>query len=202
MCGNAIRCAAKHLWDFYLADGDSVTVDTLGSAKEIRRVNQGYAVDMGEPIWGTDCTSPVDTELEAAGRRLSAATVSMGNPHAVIFVPNVDAVDLETIGPAVETHVLFPHQTNVEFVEVSDDERLKVRVWERGVGPTLACGTGACASAVVAAKRRFVSRSCTVSLPGGDLHVDWKDDNHVWMTGPAVRVYAGRLEMMRSGLLW
>lgn len=209
MCGNAIRCAAKHLWDFYLADGGPVTIGTLMAPKEIWKAHEGYAVDMGVPLWQTDDISRTTpqvnasgVQLEAAGQQLSVHAVSLGNPHAVIFVSDVDAVDLARVGRAVETHSLFPNQTNVEFVQVLDHSRLKVRVWERGVGATLACGTGACASAVAAANSGLVARSCTVSLPGGDLQIEWKEDGRVWMTGPAVRVYAGRLETTRSGFLW
>ncbi len=157
---------------------------------------------MGEPILsGVDVptTLPTDDEgrvievpLTVAGREWTVTCVSMGNPHAVVFVDDVDALDLATVGPPFETAAVFPAKTNTEFVQVLSPTHLRMKVWERGAGPTLACGTGACALTVAAVLAGKAERKCTVTLPGGDLQIEWREaDNHIYMTGPAARVYEG-----------
>ncbi|MCL6522732.1 MAG: diaminopimelate epimerase [Firmicutes bacterium] len=191
MCGNGIRCVAKYLVDEGYADGGELPIETraglirtevLGGDRRIRQVR----VDMGPPRSVGD-----PLELEAAGGRWRCRPVSMGNPHAVVFVDDPGAVDLAVVGPALEHHRAFPGRTNVEFVRVAAPDRLEVRVWERGSGATLACGTGACASAVAAAVEGRAGRRLAVDLPGGRLEVEWAADGRVWMTGPAEEVFRG-----------
>ena len=157
---------------------------------------------MGEPfLKGTDVPTalPGDAEgkvvevpLTVAGQEWKVTCVGMGNPHAIVFVDDLEALDFETVGPLFEKDAAFPAKTNTEFVQVLSESHLKMKVWERGAGPTLACGTGACALTVAAVLAGKAGRSCTVSLPGGDLKIEWDEsDNHVYMTGPAKRVYAG-----------
>jgi len=202
MCGNAIRCIAMHLLDRNLEQGETLTIGTLHSQKEIRVQGNGqFSVNMGTPLW-TPSQIPVQVGLDEAlnipidvnGKTFLVSGVSMGNPHGVILVPDLADVLLETWGPLIETNPLFPAKANIEFVEVINESHIRVLVWERGVGPTLACGTGACASAVVCSKLGKTGREVTVSLPGGDLEIKWAQSDHVWMTGPATRVFSGRLE--------
>lgn len=206
MCGNGVRCFAKYLVDRELLgpDVDSVRVQTLGGVKPITFARDGYGlmseatVDMGEPVLDP-AGIPVDLSGERAiGREIATGVgtftftaVSMGNPHAVIWVEDVDAAPVRTAGPLVETHAIFPAKTNVEFAEKIDDERIRLRVWERGVGETLACGTGACATVVAGVLDGHTDRSVTVELPGGELSITWSEDGHVYMTGPATEVFRG-----------
>ena len=209
MCGNGIRCFAKWLVDRDLIAGDVLTVQTLGGAKsiEIERCEDGTMalarVDMGEPVLdlaavpaNLDGMTAVDHPLETSAGPVSVTVVSMGNPHAVIWVDDVDTAPVETLGPIVENHPAFPHKTNVEFAEAHPDEhRIRLRVWERGVGETLACGTGACAALVASVLGRRTGRTATVELPGGDLTIAWAPDGHVYMTGPAERVFEGVIRL-------
>ena len=200
MCGNAIRCLAKHLIDNELVHGDQLTVGTLETEKTIKILPNGYAVDMGQPRF-----HPSEIPIKAEGDRaleiriplgqhqVKLSAVSMGNPHGVVFVDDISRIPFEEWGPILEAYPIWPAKANIEFVQLIDRTTLLVRVWERGVGPTLACGTGACASAVIAATRGLANRQVTVSLPGGDLEIDWYSDNHVWMTGPAAKVFSGFL---------
>ena len=205
MCGNGIRCLAKYIWDRGLSDKRDLTIETLAGV--VRPVKEGdlIRVDMGEPI--LDAPSiPVNLEGEVMGyplkvldREFPITCVSMGNPHAVIFVEDLQSFPVEKYGPVIENHPLFPKRINVEFVRVMGGLKgtageIQVRVWERGAGETLACGTGACASAVAAHVNGLADRKATVHLAGGDLLIHWSDkDNHVYMTGPAVEVYDGEI---------
>jgi diaminopimelate epimerase len=156
-------------------------------------------VDMSEPVFARGripMTGPADEEaidvpLEVAGRELRFTAVSMGNPHVVTFVDDPDTFPVTELGPLVENHPVFPRRTNVEFIQVLGADELKMRVWERGAGETLACGTGACASLVAAARTGRAGRRAVVHLRGGDLRIEWADDNHVYMTGPAETVFEG-----------
>jgi len=202
MCGNGIRCMAR-----FVADVDAVTdlgtISTLAGPIVPEMLADGSVkVDMGEPILkGADVptTLPADADgrvieapLTVAGQEWKVTCVSMGNPHAVVFVDDVDALDLATVGPPFEVDPVFPAKTNTEFVQVLSPTHLKMKVWERGAGPTLACGTGACALTVAAVLAGKAERACTVSLPGGDLQIEWREeDNKIYMTGPAARVYDG-----------
>lgn len=205
MCGNGIRCFAKFVHDRDLPEGrgkDVLKVETLAGLIQPRILADGrIEVDMGHPrLEGPEIPVKlegrvIDREVTVGGAKRTMTCVSMGNPHAVFFVDDVGAVPLETWGPAIETDPLFPRKTNVEFVQVSKDGTLLTRVWERGSGVTLACGTGACGVAVAAALTKRAGRKSTVRLPGGDLAIEWREsDGRVYMTGPAAEVYRGEVE--------
>ncbi len=206
MCGNGIRCMARFLGDLEGADAKSVyTIHTLAGLITPKLESDGQiTVDMGKPrlspaLIPTTLTGGGDTvvaqSLEVAGEEWSVTCVSMGNPHCITFVPSVAAIDLEKIGPLFETHGVFPAKTNVEFIEVVSRSHLKMRVWERGAGITLACGTGACASLVAAVLNGKSDRVATLELPGGPLKIEWAADDRIFMTGPAERVFAGQVEV-------
>jgi diaminopimelate epimerase len=204
MCGNAIRCVGKYLYDSGFITGRRLTVETLAGIRTLElSVENGKValvkVDMGEPVIKPE-SIPVkssgdiflDEPVQVGGRSFRVTCVSMGNPHAVSYVDDVAGFPLEVFGPAMETNVLYPRRINSEFVQVLDRKTLKMRVWERGAGETLACGTGACAAAVASILNGFTGRAVTVKLPGGDLAVEWDGkDGHVYMTGPAVKVFDG-----------
>ncbi|MCR4425493.1 MAG: diaminopimelate epimerase [Firmicutes bacterium] len=204
MCGNAIRCVARAVEEHWTADlarglasGDPLRVETLGGLKRVWVTDRGpgawrVRVDMGEPSFGQ--VPQVEQEFDIGGRKVVLTLVSMGNPHAVTFVPRLDRAQMLEMGPRIETSEHFPDRTNVEFVSVAGDT-LHVLVWERGAGPTLACGTGACASLVAAARTGRSSRRAAVELPGGLLEVEWAQDNHVYMTGAAEEVFTGQAEV-------
>lgn len=208
MCGNGIRCLAKYIHDHTNDKREEITVDTLAGVKTLRlSVNNGRMeeaeVDMGEPrlnraaipMVGEDTPVVKGEILQAAGRELVITCVSMGNPHCVTFVDDVAAYPVSEIGPQVEHHPAFPNRTNVEFVQVLGPEEIRMRVWERGAGETLACGTGACASVVASTLNGKTSRRALAHLAAGDLDINWTDDNHVLMTGPAEEVFQGELEI-------
>jgi diaminopimelate epimerase len=204
MCGNGIRCFARYVFTRGIVPKTKMTVETLAGIMKpeiiiIDDVIEAIKVDMGQysllkkdvPIMGSPDEEALDLEVEAQDRKYIATGVSMGNPHCVIFVDNVDGVPLEKVGPVLESNPLFPKKTNVEFIEVKGKDHLKMRVWERGCGITLACGTGACASAVAAYKKGIVGNKVRVSLPMGDLSIEIANDKRVFMTGPAEEVYSG-----------
>src|SRR5688572_3598019 len=189
MCGNGIRGFAKFVLDRGLSRANPLRVETDAGVKtlvaeldggSVRRV----AVDMGTPEWSgrripVDADGDViDRPLEVAGRSWKVTCVSMGNPHCVVFVDDPAALDLPEIGPRFERHPFFPNRVNTEFIRVDGPTRLTMRVWERGAGETMACGTGACAAAVAAARTGRAERRCTVALPGGDLEIEWRADDH------------------------
>ena len=203
-CGNGIRCLARFVHDRGHTHGDRITIETVGRVNPLTLFTRsGIAelirVDMGEPLLrraDIPMIGPADEEvvnepLEVDGRTLTLTCASMGNPHAVTFVEDVDGYPVEVVGPKVEHHPAFPRRTNTEFIQVLGSENLKMRVWERGAGETLACGTGACASVVAAVRTGRTGRRATVHLRGGDLIIEWEEDNHVYMTGPAVEVFQG-----------
>lgn len=208
MCGNGIRCFAKYLFDRHLA-GESISVDTLAGVKTVAVISADgkgthFTVNMGTPrlnardIPVTGYNGQVISKpLEVDGTWFDITCVSMGNPHCVIFVDqSKDALrklPLQSIGPRIENHPAFPRKTNVEFVQVLAEDEISVRVWERGAGETLACGTGACASLVASVLNAKTGRQVTAHLPGGDLRIDWRDDGEVFMTGPAEEVFTGRI---------
>jgi diaminopimelate epimerase len=191
MCGNGLRCFARWLADAGELPSSKVTIETGAGLLSVTLNPDGsVSALMGVPTVGEHALA-----LSPAVDRVtvSATRVSMGNPHAVFFVPDVDAVPLERVGPRVETHPAFPRRTNVEFVQVLSFNRLRVRVWERGAGATQACGTGACAAHVAARVHGLASERATLELPGGTLEVTWPGEGHqVRLTGPAVRVFDGR----------
>lgn len=212
MCGNGIRCLARYAHDRGHTRKTEFTVDTLAGVKRPRLLEGRVRVDMGEPILDaakipTRATGRVIERVfpfrslpPRRGRagvggkdRLLITCVSMGNPHAVFFVPDVDEIPLESWGPAIENDPFFPRRTNVEFVQVTDPGHARVRVWERGSGATLACGTGACGVAVAGVLTGRLHRKVRLSLPGGELGIEWAADNHVFLSGPAAFVYDGVL---------
>ncbi|HHV28754.1 diaminopimelate epimerase [Acetivibrio mesophilus] len=209
MCGNAIRCVGKYVFDNGMTEKNVITIETLAGIKVLQLIMQDgkmelVKVDMGEPILNPE-NIPVLSDKEifkvepvsVDGREYKVTCVSMGNPHAVTYVENVDVFPLEQIGPKMENHSLFPRKINAEFVEVIDRTTLKMRVWERGAGETLACGTGACAVLVASVLNGVSERKSTVRLLGGDLIVEWnEEDNHVYMTGPAIKVFEGEISLI------
>jgi len=208
MCGNGIRCVAKYVWERGLVDKPSFSVRTLAGPilPEVIIENGKVArvkVDMGEPILSPR-QIPVDLDgeralgckLEAAGKEFIITAVSMGNPHAVVFVDDLNQVPLAEWGPALENHPLFPRRTNVEFVQVQNPQEMRMKVWERGAGETLACGTGACATLVAGALTGQTGRQALIHLPGGDLFIEWSDStNRVFMTGGATEVFEGQWKL-------
>lgn len=203
MCGNAIRCFARYVYDQGIVRHDPMRVETLAGILTLNlKIQegqvQGVRVDMGEPILRADLIPVlgqgepvVGQSLEVLGKTFQYTAVSMGNPHCVIFVEDFVTLDFDGLGPAIEEHPLFPRKTNVEFIQVDSPCEMTMKVWERGAGPTLACGTGACASAVAAVLNHKTERAVTVHLPGGDLFIEWGPNNHVYMTGPATYVFKG-----------
>jgi len=203
MCGNGIRCVAAYSYDRGLCPRTQMSVETgagirhatltlddLGRTDAVR-VDMGVPVLKGEEIPSVFAGAPVKMRpLEAGGKAWPVTLVNVGNPHAVIFVKDVEAAPVETVGPILETDAAFPRRANIEFVQVVDRERLSMRVWERGSGETRACGTGACASAVAAVLNGLADRSVTVTLLGGELKIAWDETtNHISMTGPIAYVY-------------
>lgn len=204
MCGNAIRCVGKYLYDRGLTTKTTISVETLAGIKILELILEDnqvkyVKVDMGEPILTAE-KIPVLSEkkglitenIEIDDNFFTLTCVSMGNPHAVTFVDDVKGIEIEQIGPSLENHKIFPKRTNVEFVKVIDRKTLEMRVWERGAGETLACGTGACGTLVAAVLNKLSDRKATLKLLGGDLEIEWnEEDNHVYMTGPAEFVFEG-----------
>lgn len=205
MCGNGIRCVAKYVYDYGLTDKTSISVETLGGIKYLDLTVEGgrvklVKVDMGKPELEpekvpvkADGDEVVDAPIEVDGTEYRMTCVSMGNPHAVVFVDcDVKEFPLEKIGPKFERHERFPRRVNTEFVRVIDCHTAEMRVWERGSGETLACGTGACAVAVACVLNGLTEDEVTVKLLGGDLHIKWdRRKDTVYMTGPAEAVFDG-----------
>jgi diaminopimelate epimerase len=200
MCGNGIRCFAKYIWDRHLSGKQILDVETLAGIIRPERSGNNVRVDMGEPILDPQqipvniepSAMTVDYPLRIDGADFNLTFVSMGNPHAVIFLDeSVSDFQIERYGRKIETHPLFPKRTNVEFINTMGRNELIMRVWERGSGETLACGTGACAASVAAMLKGLTERRVTVKLLGGNLAIEWNENNHVYMTGPAVEVFEG-----------
>jgi len=205
MCANGIRAFYKFLRDRGHTAQDEIGVETLSGVVRPRWAGHDMIrVDMGLPVLepakipttlGGGDAPVLDVELEAAGRTLWLSSASMGNPHAVVVVDDVDAYPVHEVGPAIENHPAFPNRVNVEFIELCDRSRLRQRTWERGTGETLACGSGACAAGVVSMLRDVVDRRVTVELRGGELEIEWQDEaSPVLMTGPAAEVFTGTIE--------
>lgn len=205
MCGNGIRCLAQFLGALEGVSSKTYKIQTgAGLIVPQLRPDGQVTVDMGEPrlrpeeiptSLAAGQERVVQAPLEAVGETWLATCVSMGNPHCVIFVSDVMAVPLEEIGPQFERHAVFPARTNTEFVQVINPEHVKMRVWERGAGATLACGTGACATLVAGVLTGETQRQAIVELPGGPLAIEWRQaDNHLYMTGPAVQVFTGTMK--------
>ena len=206
MCGNGIRCVGKFVYDKGLTQKTEVTIETLAGIKTLQlNVKEGKVetvkVDMGEPILEPNEIPVISEEkpvknlkLKAEDKEFVFTCVSMGNPHAITIVENTKKFDVEKYGKVLEVDKAFPNKTNVEFIEIVDKNNIKMRVWERGAGETLACGTGACASVVACVLNNLTETNVNVELLGGKLEIEWnKNDNHVYMTGPAVTVFEGEL---------
>ena len=197
MCGNGIRCVGKYAYDHGIVDRTLITVETLGGIRHLDMQVEGgrvtaVQVDMGIP----ELTSALPEKIVVEGRQLEFTGISVGNPHAVYVCDEIDSLDLERMGPAFETHQRFPDRVNSEFVQVLDRNHLRMRVWERGSGETLACGTGSCAAAVAAMLNGKCETEVTVHLTGGDLKISWEgNDASVYMTGPAVTVFDGEISL-------
>jgi len=206
MCGNGVRCAGKYFYEHGMTDQTHISVETLAGIIRLDlnikdRHVETVRVDMGPPRLNScdipvisDQLPPVGVSLTACGRQFDLTCVSMGNPHAVAFVDDVSSLELEKYGPALENAQVFPNKANIEFIEIIDSATLRMRVWERGSGETLACGTGACASLAAAHLRGQCGRSARVILRGGELFIEWDEKTgHIFMTGPAVTVFEGEI---------
>lgn len=208
MCGNASRCIGKYVYDKGLTNETTLTLETLAGVKVLQlfigadQKVEKVTVDMGEPILNaalipvTSDKNRVINEPVAFNSEIqyNITTVSMGNPHAVIFTTDILQLDLPKIGHVIENATIFPRRTNTEFIEVLTNNHVKMRVWERGSGETMACGTGACASVVAGVLNGLISRHTTVELLGGELTIEWKEeDNHVYLTGGATTVFEGEI---------
>ena len=205
MCGNGVRCVGKYVKDFGFTDKLDIDVDTLSGVKHLHLIEgetgvESVIVDMGSPFFkrgeipasGHSGEEMNDEVLQSCGNSFEVTGVGMGNPHGVVYVNNVDLLDLEKIGPGLENNEIWPHRANIEFVEVINPEEIKIRVWERGSGETYACGTGACAAAVASYRKGFTKPKVKVHLKGGDLNIDYLTDrNKVMMTGPAEIISEG-----------
>ena len=210
MCGNGIRCVAKYVYDYGIVKKEKISVSTKSGIKYLDlTVRNGKValvkVNMGSPVLTasqipvvSSTEEMINAPLKVNGETYYITAVSMGNPHAIVYMPDVDHLDIGEIGPYFENHMAFPDRVNTEFVEVLDDHTLKMRVWERGSGETLACGTGACAVAVASILNGHVDgeKPVTVKLLGGDLEIFWdRQENLVYMTGPAATVFDGEIDL-------
>ena len=211
MCGNATRCVGKYVYDNGLTDKTDITLETKAGIKYLKLFTENgkvtrVTVNMGEAIL-TPQLIPVDYTgeefinkvISVDGTEYAITCVSMGNPHAVVYMDDIENLDIETLGPKFELHQIFPKRTNTEFVKVIDKNTVEMRVWERGAGETLACGTGACAVLVASVLNGKCERKSTVRLIGGELTVEWReDDNCVYMTGPAEKVFDGEIDIEKA----
>ncbi len=208
MCGNGIRCVAKYMYDHGITDKTSISVETKSGIKYLDlTVKDGKVtevrVNMGAPVFRaadipvlTEKEQVVDEPVQAAGKTWRITCVSMGNPHAVTYIDDVKNLDIEKVGPEFENHAMFPDRVNTEFARVIDRRTVEMRVWERGSGETLACGTGACATAVASIANGYTEDEVTVKLLGGDLKIFWdRKENTVYMTGSATTVFDGEIEL-------
>jgi len=208
MCGNASRCVAKYVYDFGLTDKEEITLETLAGIKILKmEVVAGkverVTVNMGQPILKTEEIPAifskdrvVNEAIEVDGEEYRVTCVSLGNPHAIVFIEDVDGFDVHGVGVKIENHKMFPKKTNTEFAQIVDSNTIKMRVWERGSGETLACGTGASATLVAAVLNNLTQRKAKLILLGGDLEIEWKEaDNNVYMTGTATTVFQGEIEI-------
>lgn len=207
MCGNGVRCVGKFVYDHKLTSKETVTLETKSGIKIIKLVVQdgvatGATVDMGEPVLNntkqlaTPDGGMISGAISCEGKDYIGTYVCMGNPHFVIFVDDVMSIPLTEIGPKLEFHPIFPERCNIEFAQVKADGSIRMRVWERGSGITMACGTGACATAVAAILNRKSDRTVNIEMDGGTLQIEWKEsDNRIYMTGPAATAFEGEIEL-------
>lgn len=208
MCGNGIRCVAKYVYDYKMTDKEVITVETLAGIKTLKlNVENGKVktvrVNMGSPIINakdvpviSDKEKVINEPVVIDGKEYGITCVSMGNPHAITFVDDTDNLKIEKIGPVFEKNEIFPDRVNTEFIQIIDRKTIKMRVWERGSGETLACGTGACASVVACVLNNLTDNKVTVKLLGGDLKIEYDtDENTVYMTGPARIAFTGNIDI-------
>ena len=208
MCGNATRCIGKFVYDNHLTDKTNITLETRSGIKKLTLYPENgkvktVLVDMGKAVlkpadipMNVSGDTFINKPITVDGKEVFITAVSMGNPHAVTYVDDVDSLELGKIGPSFENHPLFPERVNTEFIKILDESTMQMRVWERGSGITMACGTGACATAVAAYLNHKAGRKSRVRMDGGDLQVHWNEtDGHVYMTGPAVKVFDGEIEI-------
>lgn len=206
MCGNGVRCIAKYVYDYGLTHKTQISIETKGGIKYLDlHVEDGKVatvkVDMGEPVLQTkdipvtwNKEKMIGEKVTIGGKEYEMTCVSMGNPHAVVWVPDTKSLDLEKIGPLFENHEMFPERVNTEFVQILNEKEVNMRVWERGSGETLACGTGACATAMACIFNHKTEDEITIHLIGGDLKIRYDSvTNHVFMTGPATTVFDGEI---------
>lgn len=207
MCGNGIRCVGKFVYDFGLTTKTNITVESFGKIKYLEltvkdgkvssvRVNMGSPELMADRVpVVSDNEQVVDEPIIVKGEEHNITCVSMGNPHAVVFMDDVDHLNIEAIGPYFENHIRFPKRINTEFVKVIDRQHVQMRVWERGTGETLACGTGCCATAVACILNGKTENRITVSVLGGEIEIEWdREENVIYMTGPATTVFTGEYD--------
>lgn len=211
MCGNGIRCVGKFVYDKGFTTKTEVSIETLAGIKVLKlNVEEGRVrtvkVDMGEPILEAKSIPVIsdkelvkDLKIKAEDKEFDFTCVSMGNPHAITIVKNAEKFEIEKYGSIIEVNEHFPRRTNVEFVEIINENTIKMRVWERGAGETLACGTGACATAVACNLNGYTKRKVNIELLGGVLNIEWNENNnHVYMTGPATTVFEGIIDIKEA----
>ena len=200
MCGNGIRCLAKYIYDQKLTEKDILKIETLAGIKEVKKEKhilepsketiEQYVVNMGKPIISGNLS------ISVLDKNIQLTKILIGNPHAVIFTKDIENIPIKKYGPLIENHKYFPQKTNVEFVEILENNLIKMRVWERGSGETFACGTGSCAAVVAGVSNNLIKRDVKVLLRGGELDINWdKKTNNIYMKGMATKVYDGIMEI-------
>lgn len=200
MCGNGIRCFAKYIYDQKLTEKDILKIETLAGIKEVKKEKhilepsketiEQYVVNMGKPIISGNLS------ISVLDKNIQLTKILIGNPHAVIFTKDIENIPIKKYGPLIENHKYFPQKTNVEFVEILENNLIKMRVWERGSGETFACGTGSCAAVVAGVSNNLIKRDVKVLLKGGELDINWdKKTNNIYMKGMATKVYDGIMEI-------
>lgn len=205
MCGNGVRCFARYIWDNGLSEKTILNIETLAGIIRPEMKGEIVRVDMGEPVLDGENIpvnidgKVIDYPIKIEDKTFYITCVSMGNPHAVIPIDNLVDFQVSYYGPLIETYKLFPKKANVEFIEVLNNSEIKMRVWERGSGETMACGTGASAAVVASNLKGITGKNVTVHLTGGDLYIEWADNNHVYMTGSAVEVFKGIINLTGGG---
>jgi len=200
MCGNGVRCFAKYVFEKEMIEKAEFSIETLAGIKKVKLELENNKVVSVEVNMGNPEIDNIKYIIEIEDKQYQVHPINMGNPHAVCFVKNVDEFDVEKVGSIIEDYKYFPNKTNVEFVEIIDKENIKIRVWERGVGETKSCGTGACASAMIAIKEKFIDNKVNVKLKGGKLEINYnKSDETIFLKGPAEKVFEGQIEIWKRG---
>lgn len=206
MCGNGIRCVGKYVYDHQLTNKTEITIDTKSGIKVLKlHIKEGKVnaatVDMGKPILknkeqlNTEDGGMINGTLDTEAGTFTGTYVCMGNPHFVIFVDDVMKINLPKIGPVLENDKIFPERCNIEFAQIKANGSIRMRVWERGSGITMACGTGSCATLVAAILNKKVLKECDIEMDGGCVHNEWNENGHIFMTGPATHVFEGKIDL-------